>query len=176
MPVDSSSSLVVLVVDGATGAGRVLGTRLSASGAAVAVVTTATTGNGVAFLSRELAELGRIALPYRLDTNDPAGRATLLAEVSADLGLPDIVVNLTGDPELSLCAARLMSASGRGGRIVHGVPESTPTTAVPPWYHRPDGQGEVILTLVTHTTDPSRDRQASADQEAAAAVLRMLGR
>ncbi|EDY65998.2 LOW QUALITY PROTEIN: conserved hypothetical protein, partial [Streptomyces pristinaespiralis ATCC 25486] len=83
---------VVLVVDGTTGIGRAITARLCAAGAAVAVVGAGHPGRGddaatnAAFLCKELAGIGHVALPYQVDAEDTEAVAGLPGQISADIG------------------------------------------------------------------------------------------
>ncbi|CAL9410424.1 hypothetical protein ACH4NV_31080 [Streptomyces althioticus] len=83
---------VVIVIDATTGAGRGVATRLSAAGAAVAVVGAGHSGRGddaatnAAFLCKELAGIGLVALPYQADVDRPETFAALPRQIAAELG------------------------------------------------------------------------------------------
>ncbi|MFC8366643.1 hypothetical protein [Streptomyces sp. CB02400] len=83
---------VVLVMDATTGAGRSVATRLSAAGAAVAVVGAGHPGRdddaatNAAFLCKELAGIGLVALPYQVDVTRPETLRALPGQIAGDLG------------------------------------------------------------------------------------------
>ncbi|MEU0246746.1 hypothetical protein ABZ192_20920 [Streptomyces sp. NPDC006235] len=83
---------VALVVDGTTGVGRRVASQLCALGAAVAVVGAGHPGRGddaatnAAFLCKELAGIGLVALPYQADVERPESFAALTGQIAADLG------------------------------------------------------------------------------------------
>ncbi|AUG78035.1 hypothetical protein CFP65_3231 [Kitasatospora sp. MMS16-BH015] len=102
------AQLTALVIDGASGPGRIVSSRLSAAGASVAIVTVAD-GGSAAYLSKELSGLGLTALPYQVDLADRGSMEQLLADVTHDLGPLDLLVNLL--PE-SAAAAGPTTAAG----------------------------------------------------------------
>ncbi|WP_394426075.1 hypothetical protein [Streptomyces sp. SGAir0957] len=83
---------VVLVVDATAGVGRRIATRLCAAGAAVAVVAAGHPGRAddaatnAAFLCKELADIGLVALPYQVDTERAETFGALPGQIAADLG------------------------------------------------------------------------------------------
>lgn len=83
---------VVLVVDATTGVGRRVASQLCALGAAVAVVGAGHPGRGddaatnAAFLCKELAGIGLVALPYQADVERPESFTALTGQIAADLG------------------------------------------------------------------------------------------
>lgn len=83
---------VVLVVDATAGVGRRIATRLCAAGAAVAVVAAGHPGRAddaatnAAFLCKELADIGLVALPYQVDTERAETFGALPDQIAADLG------------------------------------------------------------------------------------------
>ncbi len=83
---------VVLVIDATTGVGRTVATRLSAAGAAVAVVGAGHPGRdddaatSAAFLCKELADVGLVALPYQVDVTRPETLGALPRQIAAELG------------------------------------------------------------------------------------------
>lgn len=83
---------VVLVIDATTGVGRSVATRLSAAGAAVAVVGAGHPGRGddaatnAAFLCKELTGIGLVALPYQVDVARPETLSALPRQIAGDLG------------------------------------------------------------------------------------------
>ncbi|WP_308408739.1 hypothetical protein [Streptomyces sp. AC627_RSS907] len=107
---------VVLVVDATAGVGRRIATRVCAAGGAVAVVGAGHPGRGddaatnAAFLCKELADIGLVALPYQADTERPETFRALPGQIAADLGPPTacVVVVPAGDGTEGL--ARTMRA------------------------------------------------------------------
>ncbi|MCK8434296.1 hypothetical protein G3I77_15070 [Streptomyces sp. D2-8] len=83
---------VVLVVDATTGVGRRVTSQLCALGAAVAVVGAGHPGRdddaatNAAFLCKELAGIGLVALPYQADVERPESFRALTGQIAADLG------------------------------------------------------------------------------------------
>jgi NAD(P)-dependent dehydrogenase (short-subunit alcohol dehydrogenase family) len=83
---------VVLVVDATTGVGRRVTSQLCALGAAVAVVGAGHPGRdddaatNAAFLCKELAGIGLIALPYQADVERPESFRALTGQIAADIG------------------------------------------------------------------------------------------
>ncbi|MFD6888620.1 hypothetical protein [Streptomyces sp. NPDC059957] len=83
---------IVLVVDATIGIGRVLTRRLCLAGASVAVVGAGhreradDAAANAAFLCKELASLGLVALPYRVDVDRPESVRALPAHIAADMG------------------------------------------------------------------------------------------
>ncbi|MFI6806388.1 hypothetical protein ACIBO6_15380 [Streptomyces luteogriseus] len=83
---------VVLVVDATTGVGRRVTSQLCALGAAVAVVGAGHPGRdddaatNAAFLCKELAGIGLVALPYQADVERPESFGALTGQIAADLG------------------------------------------------------------------------------------------
>ncbi|MEZ0095316.1 SDR family NAD(P)-dependent oxidoreductase [Streptacidiphilus sp. EB129] len=118
------SSLTALVVDGATGPGRIVSIRLSAAGLRVAVVTVEE-AVGATYLCKELAELGLTALPYRVCPFDADDAERVVSEVTEDLGQVDILVDLLPEdgfhePATALGRAVLngMAVAGHAGRVM----------------------------------------------------------
>ncbi|GAB2956905.1 hypothetical protein GCM10023080_015370 [Streptomyces pseudoechinosporeus] len=110
------SGCVVLVVDATAGVGRRIATRLCAAGGAVAVVGAGHPGRGddaatnAAFLCKELAGIGLVALPYQADVERPETFRALPGQIAGDLGpLAACVVVIPSDPG-SEPLARVMRA------------------------------------------------------------------
>ncbi|MEJ8636241.1 hypothetical protein [Streptomyces sp. MS2.AVA.5] len=109
---------IVLVVDATTGAGRIVTARLCAAGAAVAVVGAGHPGRGddaatkAAFLCKELADIDRVALPYRTDIDDLDMVRELPAQIASDLGpVSASVVVIPSGPGTDRLAERFRAAS-----------------------------------------------------------------
>ncbi|GAA2135108.1 hypothetical protein GCM10009760_13260 [Kitasatospora kazusensis] len=121
------TTLTALVMDGATGPGRIVSTRLSAAGVNVAVVTVSD-GGSAAYLSKELTGLGLTALPYQVDLDDPADVDKLLSDIAQDLGPLDLVVDLlppqppeaaaTGAGRQRAALLELLATACKGGRLI----------------------------------------------------------
>ncbi|MEK0100402.1 hypothetical protein WDA79_18250 [Streptomyces sp. A475] len=121
---------VVLVVDATTGTGRVVTARLCAAGAAVAVIGAGHRGRGddaatnAAFLCKELADIGLVALPYQVDAEDTEAVLALPAQIAADIGpLPAAVVIVPAEaaPYGLADTFRAVSAAVVAGLPVHAV-------------------------------------------------------
>ncbi|MER5639918.1 SDR family NAD(P)-dependent oxidoreductase [Kitasatospora sp. NPDC002227] len=122
------AELTALVIDGASGPGRIVSSRLSAAGASVAIVTVSD-GGSAAYLSKELTGLGLTALPYQVDLADRASLEQLLADVTQDLGQLHLLVNLlpetavagAGEAEtaqLRMALLDVLATACRGGRLI----------------------------------------------------------
>ncbi|MEU8700823.1 hypothetical protein AB0C61_24780 [Streptomyces sp. NPDC048680] len=118
---------VVLVVDATTGIGRIVTIRLCAAGAKVAVVGAEHRGRGddaatnAAFLCKELAEIGMVALPYRADIERGDTFRTLPAQIAADLG------------PVAVCVVVIPSAPGTEERAAaYRAMSATVAAALPP--------------------------------------------
>ncbi|WP_206302056.1 hypothetical protein OG564_14465 [Streptomyces sp. NBC_01280] len=121
---------VVLVVDATTGTGRVVTARLCAAGAAVAVVGAGHRGRGddaatnAAFLCKELADIGLVALPYQVDAEDTEAVLALPAQIAADIGplTAAVVIVPAEDAPYGLADTfRAVSAAVEAGLPVHAV-------------------------------------------------------
>ncbi|MEH0424227.1 hypothetical protein [Streptomyces sp. B21-083] len=109
---------VVLVIDATIGIGRVLTRRLCLAGASVAVVGAGHRERGddaaanAAFLCKELAALGLVALPYRVDVDRPETVGALPGHIAADMGpVTESVVVLAPAPAGSALAGWFREAS-----------------------------------------------------------------
>ncbi|MFD6619641.1 hypothetical protein ACFWFB_30835 [Streptomyces albidoflavus] len=119
---------VVLVVDATAGVGRRIATRLCAAGAAVAVVAAGHPGRAddaatnAAFLCKELADIGMVALPYQVDTERAETFRALPDQIAADLGAATgcVVVIPPGGAAGPLPAAMRVAAEA----IAAGLPPS----------------------------------------------------
>ncbi|MBO0919205.1 SDR family NAD(P)-dependent oxidoreductase [Streptomyces laculatispora] len=118
---------VVLVVDATTGIGRIITIRLCAAGAKVAVVGAEHRGRGddaatnAAFLCKELAEIGMVALPYRADIERADTFRTLPAQIAADLG------------SVAVCVVVIPAAPCTGERTAaYRTMSATVAAALPP--------------------------------------------
>ncbi|WP_441245429.1 SDR family NAD(P)-dependent oxidoreductase [Kitasatospora sp. McL0602] len=122
------AELTALVIDGASGPGRIVSSRLSAAGARVAIVTVSD-GGSAAYLSKELSGLGLTALPYQVDPADRGSMEQLLADVTQDLGRLDVLVNLLPAPvdegraaeervQLRTALLDVLATACRGGRLI----------------------------------------------------------
>ncbi|WP_329569469.1 hypothetical protein [Streptomyces sp. NBC_01361] len=121
---------VVLVVDATTGTGRVVTARLCAAGAAVAVVGAGHRGRGddaatnAAFLCKELADIGLVALPYQVDAEDTEAVLALPAQIAADIGplTAAVVIVPAEDAPYGLADTfRAVSAAVVAGLPAHAV-------------------------------------------------------
>ncbi|MFD3480609.1 hypothetical protein [Streptomyces sp. NPDC058695] len=121
---------VVLVVDATTGTGRVVTARLCAAGAAVAVVGAGHRGRGddaatnAAFLCKELADIGLVALPYQVDAEDTEAVLALPAQIAADIGAltSAVVIVPAEDAPYGLADTfRAVSAAVVAGLPAHAV-------------------------------------------------------
>lgn len=127
---------VVLVVDATTGIGRAITARLCAAGAAVAVVGAGHPGRGddaatnAAFLCKELAGIGHVALPYQVDAEDTDAVAGLPGQISADIGPVSasiVVVPRCGAPDRLVETFHAVSAA-----VARALPEGVPHIEVDP--------------------------------------------
>ncbi|MGW7287056.1 SDR family NAD(P)-dependent oxidoreductase [Streptomyces sp. NPDC054847] len=127
---------VVLVVDATTGIGRTITARLCAAGAAVAVVGAGHPGRGddaatnAAFLCKELAGIGHVALPYQVDAEDTDAVADLPAQISADIGPVSasiVVVPRCGASDRLVETFHAVSAA-----VARALPEGIPHIEVDP--------------------------------------------
>ncbi|MFI6689992.1 SDR family NAD(P)-dependent oxidoreductase [Streptomyces sp. NPDC050485] len=116
---------MALLIDGYGPVGRLLCARLVASGTAVAVV--GPSAYRAALLCRELEGAGAAALPYELDSRDAAALRRLLAEVTAELGRIDCLVDLlpgeAPDYPLANAIRNTLIGAGRPARIVLVTPQ-----------------------------------------------------
>jgi 3-oxoacyl-[acyl-carrier protein] reductase len=95
MPSLDLSKRVALVTGGARGIGRAVALALAEAGADVAVnyITQAEAAESVAAAVRAM---GRRALTVRADVSDGAAVATMMEEVTRELGAPDLLINNAG--------------------------------------------------------------------------------
>lgn len=84
----------VLVTGGSRGLGRAMALALGEAGASVAL--SATTSDGAEAAARELAEAGIRTYGVRLDVSDPDDVERAVAEVEAEFGAIDVLVNNAG--------------------------------------------------------------------------------
>ncbi|MEU6392985.1 hypothetical protein [Streptomyces sp. NPDC046939] len=127
-PLPPLADAVVLVVDATAGVGRRIATQLCAAGAAVAVVGAGHPGRAddaatnAAFLCKELADIGLVALPYQVDTERAETFRALPGQIAADLGTATacVVVIPAGDAAESLPAAMRVVA----GAVAAALPPS----------------------------------------------------
>ena len=82
---------LALVTGAASGIGRAIALNLAEAGATVAAVDRNIDG-----ASETAAKIGRPSLAFEADLGDPAVILTLRDDVTARLGLPDVIVNAAG--------------------------------------------------------------------------------
>lgn len=139
---DQQDQEVAIVTGAAAGIGRAAARRLAAEGYRVACLDI--DGDGAARVAEEIRTGDGTAIAGGLDVSSEDAVASAFDQVQAELGPPDalvssagilqigpaldlraddwratIDVNLTGTFLCDQAAARLMTASGRGGRIVN---------------------------------------------------------
>ncbi|PBC86930.1 hypothetical protein SAMN05216511_0198 [Streptomyces sp. KS_16] len=119
-PAPSSQARVALLLHGHGPVGRRVCARLTADGTAVAVACPS--ADQVALFVREFAAAPAVALPYELAPGDTGATQRMLAEVTAELGRIDCLVDLLpGDaPDFPVADAvrRTMLGAGNQARIV----------------------------------------------------------
>lgn len=164
--------LTTVVIDGATGAGRLVGIRLAAAGAVLAIATAAGS-SPAAYLTKELVELGLTALPYQVDPFDPRSVQELVTDIVQDLGPIDVLIDLVpaqpGRPAPNLVSQAVLDAmntSGRTGRIIL-LPGTATALA--------DGGSPNIVIDVVPLPDAGGLSQAAANQQLSDSVLSLLG-
>ncbi|WP_327350920.1 SDR family NAD(P)-dependent oxidoreductase [Streptomyces sp. NBC_01304] len=160
---------VAVVVGGYDRIGRLVCEPLAARGVTVAI--TGPSAQQAALYCRELTDLSITALPYVVDPDDAAMVHRLVADVTHDLGAPDILIGLLpadGPPyPVATAMGKAMAEADRPGRIVLLVPHAeAPRAAV--WALR-TSSGTLRANVL------SAAATASAEQIAGAALM-LLGR
>ncbi|MGW6398492.1 hypothetical protein [Streptomyces sp. NPDC055134] len=159
---------VVLVVDATTGTGRVVTARLCAAGAAVAVVGAGHRGRGddaatnAAFLCKELADIGLVALPYQVDAEDTEAVLALPAQIAADIGPLTAAVVIVPAEDASYGLAdtfRAVSAAVVAGLPAHAVHIEIDQEA------RAEDLARSVLYRLLGTAGSGSDADADADFE-----------
>lgn len=137
-----SGSQVAVLAGGYGGMGRVVSAELAAAGYAVAIA--GRSAENAEKFAAELSGQGHTAAGYAVDIADMASVASLVSQVTADLGGIDLLVNLAASPQmgpaaditeeqwqrtldvnltgafrLSQAVGRYFIAAGQPGRIIH---------------------------------------------------------
>ena len=168
----AKSPPVVVVVDGATGAGRLVSRGLAASGSAVAVVTHRDPACA-AFLCGELDAGGHTALPYQADLDDPVDLSQLFDDLSRDLGRVDSLVDLLPSRSQDL---RVVFHKVAQQRLLGSEPSSAPQVVLlhplpgmtgPGTYGWPDVRAVLTSPTTTEVDEP-------ADEWVAHRILALL--
>ena len=84
-----------LVTGGSSGIGQAVAEALAREGAAVAVVASASRDKAAA-VAEQITAAGGVASPYAVDVRDAAAVGELVAQVEADFGGLDLLVNAAG--------------------------------------------------------------------------------
>ena len=103
---------VAIVTGGSKGIGRAIGRTLAAEGADVALVARSATALDAA--AAEICAKGGVAKGFACDTTDDAAVKRMVADVVADFGRVDILVNCAAKPSGQ---ARPPSLGGGGATV-----------------------------------------------------------
>ncbi|WP_057907862.1 SDR family NAD(P)-dependent oxidoreductase [Latilactobacillus graminis] len=86
---------IVVITGGSSGLGRAIAYEAASKGAIIVVLARRTAE--LAAVREQVQRLsGRPAYAYRLDVSDPTAIETIVAQIRAEVGIPDVLVNAAG--------------------------------------------------------------------------------